>query len=138
MSITFGVVREDKIDLADELIEEFRTEARAVVREGVDLYVAKIKRNLTRISGRVSQEGETPARQSGELERSFKRGSIRLGRDKASISGTIDSTEPWEKINGLEYGATGPDGRRLLPRPYLRPAEQAVEPKIEKLFEERL
>lgn len=137
MSITFNV-HTDRIDLAEELEEEFRKEARAVVREAVDLYVDEIKDQLRKTGSRPSRPNEPPSMQSGDLERSFRRGSVRLQRGKASIQGDVISTLPYEEVNGVEYGHTKPTGERVLPRPFVRPADEVAGPKVEALFEERL
>lgn len=128
----------DRLDLADELEDDFRKEAKSVVREGVDMLIAETKANLRRIGNRASRPGETPGMQTGETERSIRRGRVRLGRDKRSVSGEMVSTQSYEEINGLEYGHTKPTGQRVLPRLFIRPAVETTEPRIAALFEERL
>jgi hypothetical protein len=140
MSIKFDVFTE-RIDLADELEEEYRKAARPVVREAVDMLVAETKANARRITGESQPEG-FPARQEGDLERSFKRGRIRLGRDKLSISGEMVSDLTYEEVNSVEYGHAKPGekggAKHVAPRPFIRPAVATVEPKIQRLFEEQL
>lgn len=137
MSVKFRV-QTDRIDLAEELEEDFRKEARGVVREAQDLTVAEIKTQLRKTGSRTSRPGEAPAMQSGDLERSIRRGSLRMGRDKASYRADVVSTLTYEEVHGVEYGHTKPTGERVLPRPFIRPAVEKVEPKIIRLFEERL
>jgi len=127
----------DKIDLADELEEDWRKgDARPKVVEGVDLYVDAAKANARRTGSRVSRPGETPGVDTGELERSIKRGRIRLGRDKRSFIGEVVSSLSYEEINSVEYGHVNADGTRTLPRPFLRPTDASVGPKIAALLEE--
>jgi hypothetical protein len=128
----------DRLDLADELEDDFRKEARAAVREGVDMLIAETKANLRRIGHRVSRPGEPPGMDTGDLERSIRRGRVRLGRDKRSVSGEMVSTLSYEEVNGVEYGHVKPDGTRVEPRPFIRPAMAETEPKIARLFEENL
>jgi hypothetical protein len=48
----------DRLDLADELEDDFRKEARAVVREGVDMLIAETKANLQKLmNGKRSAGG---------------------------------------------------------------------------------
>jgi hypothetical protein len=128
----------DRLDLADELEDEFRKEARDVVREGTDMAVAEVKRMLRRTGTRESRPDEPPAIQTGDLERSIRRGRVRLSRDKRSVSGEVVSTLTYAEVNSVEYGHTKRTGQRVLPRPFLRPAMAEVEPKIATLFQDRL
>ena len=130
-------VRTDKIDLAEELEEEFRSEAKQAVRDGVDIMVAEIQANANRFTSGESRPGHFPVRRTGELAQSFKRGSVRLGRDKASVTGETVSTLSYEEVNGVEYGHTKPTGERVLPRAFIRPAQVTAEPKIAALFARR-
>jgi hypothetical protein len=126
----------DKIDLADEMEEDFRKDATAAVRKGVDIYVDAAKATLRRTGSRVSRPGEAPGMDPGELERSIKRGRIRLGRDKRSFIGEVVSDKSYEEVNSVEYGHVNADGTRTLPRPFLRPTDASVGPKIAALLEE--
>jgi hypothetical protein len=128
----------DRLDLAGELEDDFRKEAVSVVREGVDMLVTETRAKARQTGSRVSEPGETPGVQSGDLEKSIRRGRVRLGRDKVSVSGEMVSTLTYPEVNGVEYGHVKPTGQRVLPRPFLRPAAAEVEPKIETLFREWL
>jgi hypothetical protein len=131
-------IRGDRLDLADELEDDFRKEARAVVREGVDMLIAETKANLQKLMNQESRPDGPPAYQTGDLFRSIRRGRVRLGRDKRSVSGEMVSTLSYEEVNGVEYGHVKPDGTRVEPRPFIRPAMAETQPKIQRLFEERL
>lgn len=126
----------DKIDLADELEEDFRKDARAAVQKGVTIYVDAAKATLRRTGSRVSEPGETPGMDTGELEKSIKRGSVRLGRDKRSVTGQVVSSLSYEEVFSVEYGHTNRDGTRTLPRPFVRPTDETAGPKIAALLEE--
>ena len=135
MSVTFRVQGEGKIDLAEELVEEFRDHAKAVVREASDILLAESKEKIAAYGRGPAPPGSTPGTESGNLLKLTKRGSVRLGRDKASVSGAVKYA-PHAHL--VEYGHDNVDGTRTLPRPFIRPALDAAEPKIERLFEERL
>jgi len=126
----------DKIDLADEMEEDFRKDATAAVRKGVDIYVDAAKATLRRTGSRVSRPGETPGVDTGELERSIKRGRVRLGRDKRTVTGQVVSDKSYEEVNSVEYGHVNADGTRTLPRPFLRPTDEQVGPRIAELLED--
>lgn len=128
----------DKIDLADELEEDFRKEARAAVQKGVAIYVDELKATLRRTGSRVSEPGETPGADTGELERSIKRGPVRLGRDKRSVTGQVVSSLSYEEVNSVEFGHVNRDGTRTLPRPFLRPTDVTAGPNIAALLEDLL
>jgi hypothetical protein len=126
----------DKIDLADELEEDFRKEAPAPLRTAVAMYADTAKANLRRTGSRVSEPGETPGMDRGELERSIQRGPVRLGRDKRSVTGLVLSSLSYEEVFSVEYGHVNRDGTRTLPRPFLRPTDETAGPKIAALLEE--
>jgi len=126
----------DKIDLADELEEDFRKDATDAVRKGVDIYVDAAKANLRKTGSRVSKPGETPGVDTGELERSIKRGPVRFGRNKRSVIGQVVSSLSYEEVNSVEFGHVNRDGTRTLPRPFLRPTDVTAGPKIAALLEE--
>jgi hypothetical protein len=135
MSMKFRVQGEGKIDLAEELIEEFIPNARTVVREASDILLAETKRLIAAYGRGPAPPGSTPGTETGNLLKLTKRGSVRMGRDKTSVSGAV----LWPPHAHLvEYGHTNVDGTRTLPRPFIRPALDAAEPKIQRLFEERL
>lgn len=125
----------DKIDLADELEEEFHQLAKDAVGEAADMLLADIHDRLDNRRGPApAPEGEAPAMQTGELSRSFKRINPRI-RGRVASSGII-SRHPG--ANRLEFGATDSRGIRTLPHPYVRPALDAMEEPISRLLEEKL
>jgi hypothetical protein len=123
----------DKLDLADELREEFHEAAKVTVKEGATLLLREVQRLLrlrrgTRLT--VAPEGAPPEYDEGELEASFKVIAPRV-RENVVSSG-IHSKHPGAAR--LEWGATDSLGIRTLPHPYLVPAAETVAPEIERLF----
>ena len=136
MSMKFVVAGEGKIDLAEELIEEFRKDARKVVRDASDILLEKSREKIRAFGPGPAPPGSTPGTgPTGNLLKMTKRGTVRLGRDKASYSGAVKYA-PHAHL--VEYGHTNVDGTRTLPRPFIRPALAEAEPEIQRLFEERL
>lgn len=133
----FEVITE-RIDLADELEDEFRPNAKAGVLEAGKMYLASLKELLARQpSGDPAPPERPPAKQTEELIRSLGRRGARISRDKLSVSLDITSTLPYEHFNSVEYGHINANGTRTLPRPFKRPTDVAMEPKINALFRER-
>jgi hypothetical protein len=129
----------DKLDLADELEEDFRKEAKAVVREAGTMYYDALVARLRRGGrGRPSAPGQVPAIQDEDLLKSFRRPTAKLGRDKRSVFVDITSDLHYKEVWGVESGHVKPDGTRVEPRPFIRPTDAEMEPKIARLFEERL
>jgi hypothetical protein len=129
----------DKIDLADELEDDFRKEAKATVREAGSMYLAALKATLQRgPRGGPSEPEQVPAIQKEDLLKSFRRSGAKLGRDKRSVSVDITSDLHYKEVWGVESGHVKRTGHRVLPRPFIRPTDAEMEPKIGKLFEERL
>ena len=135
MSMNFRIRGEGKIDLAEELMDEFIPNARVVVRDASDILLAETKRIIAAYGRGPAPPGSTPGTETGNLLRMTKRGSVRMGRDRASVSGAV-LYPPHSHL--VEYGHTNVDGTRTLPRPFIRPALEAAEPQIQQLFEERL
>ena len=135
MSMTFRVQGEGKLDLAEELREEFLPVARQVVLEASDILLAETREKIAAYGPGPAPPGSTPGTHTGNLLKMTKRGTVRLGRDKASYSGAVKYA-PHAHL--VEYGHTNVDGTRTLPRPFIRPAMEAAEPKIQRLFKERL
>lgn len=135
MSIKVGVVT-DKIDLADELEEDFHAVALEAVGEAGDMLLLSVQRHLGRRRGTaqsVAPEGEPPEFDRGDLFRSFRRIAPTI-RGRTATSG-IYSNHPG--ANRLEYGKTDARGIRTLPHPYARPAMEETEPQIQRLFAEQ-
>lgn len=125
----------DKVDLADDLEEEFHQLAKDAVAEAADLVLGDIKRRLSLRKGpRPAPEGEPPAFQTGQLSRSYKRINPRI-RGRVASSGVI-SRDP--AANRLEYGATDSRGIRTLPHPHVRPAFEAMEDQATEIIATRL
>lgn len=128
----------DKLDLADELAEEFHDGAKAAVTEGAELLLSQVQQLLHRRRGTaqtVAPEGEAPEFDTGELARSFKIIPATVRRD--SVRSGIRSNL-LGKVLRLEYGATDSRGIRTLPHPFLRPAIAEMDGPIGRLFEELL
>lgn len=124
----------DKIDLADELEKDSVKDAKSAVLEASKILLDESHR-LIRAYGRgPAPPGSTPGTETGDLLKMTKLGNVRMGRDKRSVSGAVKYA-PHAHL--LEYGHTNVDGTRTLPRPFIRPAQEAAEPKIQRLFEER-
>lgn len=83
----------DKLDLAEELQEEFVSVASAVVSEGADIYLHEVTRLLELRSGpEPSPGGEPPAKQSGALHDSWKK--LRVRASGRVVSSGIQSRDP--------------------------------------------
>lgn len=137
MSVKFRV-QTDRIDLAEELEEDFRKEAKDIIREAGTIYLDELKGLLARQPSGPARPGQPPARDTEELLKSLRRSTGRLGRDKVSYSIDITSHLHYEHFNSIEYGHINADGTRTLPRPFKRPTDDKTAPKIVRLFEVRL
>jgi len=130
------VVYGDRIDLADELEEEFHAVAKDVVTEGAEKLLREVRALLRLRAGTfrtAAPEGQPPEYDVGDLFRSFRLIPARVrGR---SVSAGIQSDDPG--ANRVEFGATDTRGIRTLPHPYLRPALANVEPLVTELFIDR-
>lgn len=124
----------DKLDLADELMEEFHAEAKSAVHDAAALQLAEVKRLLALRRGTPAPGGEPPAEQTQDLLRSFRLIAPRI-RGAVASSG-------WRSLhpgaNRLEFGFTDVRGIRTLPHPYARPAIANTEAAVERLLQERL
>ena len=127
----------DKVDLADELQEEFHQQAKDAVSEGADILLDEIRRLLSMRRGTartVAPAGAPPEFDVGDLFKSFRKIPPRV-RGRTATSG-IKS----DSIYGirLEYGLTDGRGFRILPHPYIGPAIANTDERIGQLLEERL
>jgi hypothetical protein len=120
-------VHGDKLDLADELLEEFHADAKGAVGEAADILLGAVRANLQR-------GGDGPSVGKGDLLKSMKR--IAPSVKGAVASSGIRSNDPG--ANRVEYGAVDVRGIRTLPHPYVRPAMASTEPQIDALLRERL
>lgn len=127
----------DKLDLADELEEEFRAKAKGAMGEAGTLLLGDVQQRLRRRQGTrltVAPPGEPPEMDTGVLVASFKR--IPPSVKGRIASSGIQSDHPG--ANRLEFGMTDRFGRRTLPHHYVAPALAAMEAPITALLQERL
>lgn len=115
----------DKLDLADELPDEWIQRMKAPVREAGALFVTEVKRRLTLAQGSPSTsapENEPPERDSGDLVASVR-------QLNTKVKATIASTGVHVRDEGaarLEWGKTDVRGIRTYPHPFIRPSAEAV------------
>lgn len=129
------VVYGDKIDLADELQEEFVAVAKEAIGEAGDLLVGEVERLLQLRGGPdPSPEGQPPAFQTGELLASVSRLPPRVKGRVASSGVRVEG----DGALRLEYGKTDARGIRTFPHPFVRPALTAMEGPIGDLLRWRL
>ena len=134
-----------KLDLADELLEEFHAGAKAAVTGASQLLLTEVQRLLRQRKGTArtaAPAGEPPEEDTGALANSFRLipASVRTpvfakGYGAEARSG-IRSNDPGG--NRLEFGFTDLRGIRTLPHPFLAPAIANTEGAIEALLRERL
>jgi hypothetical protein len=135
-SVITATVYNDKIDLADDIEEDFRLAAEAGVRDAAQLLLDKVRDKLQARRGTArtsAPPGEPPEYDEGDLFRSWKLLPTRL-RGRMAESG-IKSNNVYAVR--LEYGKTDKRGVRTFPHPYVRPAMKEVEPAIFALWRER-
>lgn len=133
----FSVGGIDRLDLADELEEQFHGEAKLVVGEAADLLLDEVQRNLRLRTGTAATsapEGAPPEYDTGELYRSYERIPPRV-KGRIASSG-VQSDHPGAAR--VEYGSTDSRGIRTLPHPAVRLAVDASEEPITALVEKRL
>lgn len=129
------VAGEGKLDLADELREEFIADAKGAVAAAADLLLAESQRLIRAYGPGPSPEGSTPGTGSGDLLRLTKRRAPRMGRDRASFAAPVQyAPHSWL----VEYGHNNVDGTRTLPRPFVRPAIENTKGPIDQLLRDRL
>jgi hypothetical protein len=127
----------DKIDLADELRDEFHAEAKDAVSEGAGVLLDEVQRLLSLQRGTsrtAAAEGQPPEQDTADLYRSFRKIPPRV-RGNVASSG-IKSNHPGG--NRLEWGFTDARGIRTLSHPFLRPAIANTDARIGELLRERL
>lgn len=136
MSIKVKVYGE-KLDLADELQEEFHAQAKAAISDVADLVLGEVARLLHLRKGTLrtsAPEGEPPEVDTEALAQSFRRIPARI-KGRVATSG-IQSNDPG--ANRLEFGKTDSRGIRTLPHPFVRPAIETVKIEATALLEQRL
>jgi hypothetical protein len=131
------VVYGDKLDLADEIGEEFVQEAKDVAGEAGDIMLAEAQR-LAKLRVGTAQtaapEGQPPEFDTGAFYRSLKRITPRV-KGRVASSG-IQSNDPGAAR--IEWGATDSRGIRTLPHPIFRPAAANSEQPITDLCQRKL
>lgn len=121
------------LDLADELEEEFRRNARGALDKCGEVLLKNVRANLARRKGPdAAPQGEPPAMQEGDLSRSFRRLPTRV-KGRVASSG-VESAHPGAAR--LEWGKTDSRGIRTFPHPYLAPAQEASEAEITEILTE--
>lgn len=136
MSVYVRVEGEKFIDLVDEIQDETIGAAKELAAQGGDLLLADVKRRLKSRSGQPAPAGESPAYQSGELHNSFRRLPVKVKEN--TVTSGIRSSEDYGKVGAPEFGYVSANGKQVKARPFLRPAEQAIQPELDKLAESLL
>lgn len=129
------VVHGPRLDLAEELEEEYRSQALHAVGLAADVLLSEVQHRLSARQGSkksAAPSGESPEEDTGELLRSFKK--VRPRVKGAIASSGIRSDDPGG--NRVEFGYTDVRGIRTFPHPYLRPAVEAAEEPITRIFDE--
>lgn len=126
----------DRLDLADELEEQFHQQAIGAVSEAADMVLGEIQRRLSLRRGTAqtaAPEGEPPEHDTGALLRSWKTMPAKV-EGRMVVSG-VKSNHPG--ASRLEFGFTDSRGIRTLPHPYIAPSFAAMEGPIERLLAAR-
>lgn len=129
-----GAEKDDLSDFTEVELGAMRKGAPANMNRALDLYVTEVRKTLGRVlrapsklfawlTGRhfASAPGEPPAKISGDLQESWKKGPVRWSSGRLVLTGYIQSDHP--AAGRLEYGdpgAKGGDG--IEARPYVRVA----------------
>jgi len=135
--LSFQFYGDEKLDLADELRDEFHAVAKEAVRDGAQLLLREVDRLLTLRHGTpqtAAPEGEPPEQDTAGLVRSWDLVNPRVRGDM--VQAGIKSNHPGAVR--LEYGLTDARGIRTFPHPYIRPAMATTEGPIGELLAERL
>lgn len=123
----------EKLDLANELREEFHREAKDAVSAGADILLEHSRRKAEAYGPGPAPPGSTPGTDSGDLVRLMKR---RAPRVRGDVVSAAVKYAPHAHL--VEYGYTKPTGQRVLPRPFVRPAVKSAQPEIDRVLMERL
>jgi hypothetical protein len=126
----------DKLDLADELADEFHDEAAKAVTDGAKILLAESHRLIARWGPNApAPAGQTPATITGDLLRltRLRRGRVRRN-SRVAQAAVQYAPHSWL----VEFGHINVDGTRTLPRPFVRPAVENTEADIDRLLTERL
>lgn len=129
------VIYGDKIDLADELLDEFKAVAKMAIGDAGNIVVEEVKRLLSLQSGGGPAEaGLPPAEQTGALLRSVKRIPPKV-KGRTATSGFIVDDPGAIRLN---YGKTDARGIRTFPHPFAEPALANAEAAVGALLQERM
>jgi len=135
-------VQTDRLDLADELEEDFVPVALSVVGRGGDLLSDEVRRRLRLRQGTrqtAAAEGQPPEEDTSALVRSVD--TIKPRVVKRKHGGAMVASGTHVNHDGaarLEWGKTDAWGIRTYPHPYIRPSADAVAPQVEELLIEGL
>lgn len=139
----------------EEIDKEFVDETKPLARKLVGKAGTKAKKALQRTLsnvGEVSPPGSPPAEQEGHLRRSIGRSKVKTrdnmvacwvgvgegaGYDEVNKSKS-QGANPFEYSAVQEYGGRIRGGKRLLPRPFIRPTFRRIEPEIVRDWESEL
>jgi hypothetical protein len=123
-------IRNDKIDLADEMEEDFRKTAKDAVKESSKILLAESHKQIERFGKNgPAPEGETPATFTGNLKKLTRLLPVRQrSRSSRNVSAGVIYA-PHTHL--LEYGHVNVNGTRTLPRPFVEVANRNAEPEIE-------
>lgn len=117
-------------DLGEEIWDDLKPRAEAAARRGAEIIVARAKANLSRpgTPQTSSAPGSAPEMDTGRLRNSMQVFGVKV--TKSSIRAEYGSDEPDAGLH--EWG--GSVGKRVYPpRPYMRPAEDAVAAEVDEL-----
>lgn len=126
-----------KLDLAEELREEFHKTAKDAVEDAAAIALREVDRLLTQRKGTkktAAEPGQPPEVDTAQLVASY---TLLPGRIKGNVASSgVRSKDPG--ANRVEFGGTDIHGRRSFPHPAVRLAFENVEDAVTALLEERL
>lgn len=129
---------EGLIDLADDIVDEHLPPARKAVRGASLLMRDKMQRLLRKRRGEVSEPGQPPAEQTGELAITVRALNTTVRGNVISGGVEVGKSDDIPKVQSLEYGAVGDDGRVLKARPFMRPTEESIEAEVDTMLRKAL
>lgn len=136
--VKLEVYGDSLIDLADDVTEETRGPASKVMRKASLLMRDDMRRRVRRRKGQVSEPGQPPAEQSGELAREIRAVNTSVKGNVIRGGTEVGKAEDIPKVQSLEYGAVGDDGRVMKARPFMRPTEEAIQAEVDRMLREAL
>lgn len=151
---SFIVGSEDDFStFTEDMLREMRAGAVQRMNRALDFYVAEIRKTLGRVSRRQTRNfawesgrsvaagaGEPPHRITGDLQRSWVRGTVRWSMLRTVLTGSVESRHPaaglFEFITAK--GALKPNRRgRIIgirPHPYIRPTLARIADRLEAIL----